>query len=129
MGIIYGLHSGDGVIRYVGQTKQGVAGRLRDHLKSVAKSSQLKAHQWIRECGPEAIRIEVLEETDELDQAEKNWIHWAREICSENLNVSPGGYHDPMASEVSRQKVSTANLGRTLTLETREKMGAYPPWS
>ena len=73
---VYGLHCGDDVIRYVGQTRNDLQTRLGWHLLN-AKTGNLDVNLWIRwriEAG-EVIHIVPLEEEAKWDVAERVWIN------------------------------------------------------
>lgn len=124
-GVIYGLHSGDGVIRYVGQTIQGVGRRMKSHREDARNESANLVHQWMRDCGLEVIEAVVLEETDNLDEAEIRWINWSRQqFPGKNLNTHDGGNISLMASPVVRAKNAESQRRKKLSDETKTKVSA-----
>jgi hypothetical protein len=139
-GSIYGLHNGDGVVRYIGQTIQAVSQRLGEHRYAATHDKKYPVYDWMRKYGPNAIALVVLAECpiDELN---------AREIAligshTNLLNVGAGGYdrgHNignksrtgMKASPETRERMRQAQLRRTderggwhLSAETRAKMSA-----
>ena len=79
---IYGLSSSkDGIIRYVGQTKNALKNRLNEH-KCDALTRKLKSHKcnWIRKIYKTGfkLQIELIEITDELHWQERE-IYWIQE--------------------------------------------------
>lgn len=92
MGSIYGLHSGDGIIRYVGLTKNKLIYRLKQHRAAANGESHLPVHHWMRKHDPATIKIVQLEETDiDLGLREIWWIAELRHRGANLMNVSPGG--------------------------------------
>ncbi|ASN52504.1 hypothetical protein [Sinomonas sp. R1AF57] len=89
--MIYGLHGGDGVIRYVGQSKAGIAGRLSGHRGTARAGSTQPVHTWMREAGIESVVAVTLHEVPEgasMDDAEAEWIARSRaEYPDVNLNT------------------------------------------
>lgn len=93
---IYGLSSSeDGIIRYVGQTKNNIKNRLNEH-KCDALTKKLKSHKcnWIRKVYRDGfeIKISLIEETDEKHWQERE-IYWIQEYRKTNklLNQLDGG--------------------------------------
>lgn len=100
-GTIYGLYCvcgcAGGVV-YIGQTIQDPRKRLSAHLQ-VAKQRKRKdaftrKSEWIREHGPENIRVKTLEKNppDGLDSAEIRWINSEGTLYPTGVNMPPGGY-------------------------------------
>lgn len=78
IGVIYGLHAGDGVIRYVGKTTQDPPkARLYEHRTAANGGATPPVYDWIREVGPANVQLQVLERTPilaVLDRKEREWI-------------------------------------------------------
>lgn len=75
--IIYGLHAGDGVIRYVGKTVGALDARLRGHRTDAKRGSKLPVHRWMRKRGLPAIRIMQLDRVadgEAWQEIERTWI-------------------------------------------------------
>lgn len=75
--IIYGLHAGDGVIRYVGKTIGALDTRLRGHRTDAKRGSKLPVHRWMRKHGLPTIRILQLDrvaEGEAWQEIERTWI-------------------------------------------------------
>lgn len=94
--VIYGLwclcHPDDG-IRYVGQTRKGMAARFQVHLAH-SRSSDAPVYNWINKHQAENIAYTVLEVClpGELDAREQAWIAAFRETQGASLmNVKTGG--------------------------------------
>lgn len=109
--IIYGLHAGDGVIRYVGKTVRDVAGRLRTHRSHAKACSALPVHRWLRKHSPHVVGV-VLEEVP----ADGDWSvieqAWIKALRSSNglLNILNGGEgaHEVVFTPERRAKISAA---------------------
>ena len=91
---IYGLHlEGEpDRIRYVGQTRQGIKLRLRQH--GYCYNMKLPISCWITRHGKSNVHARLLEAVDlkdELDEAEVRWIAHFRKLGLADLNVSSGG--------------------------------------
>ena len=91
---IYGLHlEGEpGRIRYVGQTRQGVEVRLKQHL--MCRYPHLPIAKWVTKHGAGQIRLVVLEEVphlSDLDDAEVRWVSHFRRAGLCDLNLTSGG--------------------------------------
>ena len=86
---IYGLHSGDNIIRYVGKTINP-KNRMYSHLKDFRGKCKHKVN-WVNKCKREGLNISmyILEECDDLNwcDREKFWISQFRSLT----NISEGG--------------------------------------
>lgn len=87
---IYGLSSSkDGIIRYVGQTKNALKNRLNEH-KCDALTRNLKSHKcnWIRKIYKNGfkLQIELIEKTDEIHWQERE-IYWIQEYRKKYKNL------------------------------------------
>lgn len=75
IGIVYGLHGGDGVIRYIGSTTDPRT-KLLEHRASARRATNNRLHRWIDNAGPENIGMLLLRTVpaSTLDQAEQHII-------------------------------------------------------
>ena len=93
LNVIYGLHSTDGVIRYVGQTSLGLAHRMKSH--RLGGNKHLPVAKWIKSHGQETIEATVLAtaaSVDELDDIEVKWIEELHtRIADGGMNITAGG--------------------------------------
>lgn len=145
--VIYALHLGDGVYRYVGLTRLGAAGRLRTHRK-IARQGRIDApvYRWMRKHGWDTVQIDVLEEVATPHELDDREVFWIAELLSEGydlLNCTAGGGGMRVVSEEVRAKLGywrgrrmspdAGNrrtgekhhfYGRQHTAETRAKMSA-----
>ena len=119
---IYGL-TFNNVIRYVGKS-ENLSKRIKDHFfeayNSNNKSYNLPKSKWIRKH----VNIEytILEECTENNWQERE-IYWISNLPN-LLNLSKGGDggSNPVMSESTKIKIGEKAKGRTVSLETREKM-------
>ena len=117
MSQIYGLVDGDTLeLRYVGKTIGTLKRRLSEH-----KSNSKYLKEWIKENN---VNILLLEETDDLDNAEVRWI---KRFKSDRLfNISPGGGHGMRGlkhTDETKQKMSVASKGKSKSEEHKKNIG------
>lgn len=90
MGVIYALcDPNTGEVRYVGKTVRAVEDRVKGHVQG---SRWMETHcaRWLRKLGT-APDVLILEETDDLDRAERDWIAGLRAIGYRLTNLTNGG--------------------------------------
>lgn len=87
--IVYGLHAGDDVIRYIGQTQSHPDDRLRFHRKHSC-SDGTPVQRWVFEHG-DAIGLEVLCDAATWDVTEIIMIERCRIAGVDLLNLTRGG--------------------------------------
>lgn len=113
--LIYGLHGGDSIIRYVGQTSMSLAQRLAKHNYSAFHKSQSKQYEypvnrWIRKHGWQNVHakiLEICEDFEQLNLAEVKLISDYRLLGMADLNISDGGMGGPRAwNEASKARAS-----------------------
>lgn len=122
--VIYGLHAGDGVIRYVGLSTRGAQFRLMKHWECVNAGETTAVYQWMRKHGKEQIVSVVLEECEQSALAERE-IHWIKKLGTFRvegglgLNLTRGGdgTFGRVYSDETRKKISDAAKARPLTKE------------
>lgn len=127
--VVYGLHSGDGVIRYVGITANGVLKRISQHRHRARAGSHYPVSCWMRSHGVASIVGVVLEsglpDLDALNAAEVRWIEELGTHTSRGgMNCTLGGEGTPghVTSLETREKIRAANTGQTRTEESRQRM-------
>lgn len=141
--MIYGLHAGDGVIRYVGRTKYG-RNRLAAHrLSATNEDTDMPVHKWMRKYGPENIQMVILDERDsysELPDLEEEWIdRLGTSVSSGGLNVARGRggsettYYSPETrarmSESAKRRIATESAeDRQRRLDTLRANGQSRPF-
>lgn len=96
-GVIYGLHNGDGDIRYVGQTTRTARSRLSQHKLAARSGKTYAVSNWINKHGEDSIQMIIIETFDSttihlLNEREIYHIAQARAMSiGENLNMTDGG--------------------------------------
>lgn len=129
VGVIYGLHNGDGEIRYVGKTTMTARRRFSAHLTAARSDKATPVAHWLRKYADTA-QIVILETLTDglpahLDPLERRLIseHRARP-GSRMLNLTDGGEgqpgHSPSAD--TRKRLSQAGMGRIYTAEQRRRI-------
>lgn len=120
MALIYFLHSGDLVPRYIGVTTNTLARRKMRHIdraKNINKSNQRSSFWVLENC--ERLCIELIEEVnDEVRyDAEKFWISKYRSEGFDLLNETAGGpgMSGYSFSQDSREKMSKSHKARDVT--------------
>jgi len=123
-GVVYGLHLGDYEYRYIGQTKQFLKERVRQHLGYAKRNKHYAVSRWIKKHGPENIRVCVLatvtkEELHLLDDLEIFYIAQYRDLIEEkNLNLNDGGSGNNSGgkpgwkhTDEAKRKISESKIG------------------
>lgn len=116
-GIIYGLHNGDGEIRYIGYTTRTAETRLREHVYASGVKQDRHVYKWMRKHGPENIQIIVLERHDNVELEfiyEREMMHISERTGLTNTTV--GGEGIQFTDEI-RAKISAALKGRAKSAE------------
>lgn len=127
--IVYGLHKGDGVIRYIGQTVRTPQRRLSVHKADARFGKQNPVQDWMRKHGVEGIELIVLETAEDrehLDALERFWIAQMRESGIKQMNVTAGGRGHAgyrYGPETIAKRVAKLT-GQQRTPEQRERISA-----
>lgn len=89
---VYGLHNGDGVVMYIGQTKTSLLLRFSYH-KKAAKTGLTDLYHWWRwnEAAGKNIEMIVLEANAIWDFTEVVWIERYRKEGRPLCNMTSGG--------------------------------------
>lgn len=130
---IYGLHAGDGVIRYIGRTTLTPHKRLWGHKSDARCGKTRPVHEWIREHGEKAIEAVTLEEfteTEDNTAADREKFHILEHMASGNLlnvHAHTGGFGTINRVEPKIEKPHHM-LGRKHSEETKEKMSEKLKW-
>lgn len=93
MGYIYKIVNKITEETYVGATTRIMRLRIKDHRKDVKNNSKMRIHIAIREFGWENFRIEIIEETDDLENRERFWIKELNTLYPNGYNDTKGGKH------------------------------------
>ena len=118
---VYGLIDGDTMeLRYVGQTRNNLSRRLRQHKAGYTTNTHLT--RWLASCNSNII---VLETTplSLINEAEILWIADMQKLGANLINIADGGYLGPgvpgrlgkINSPEHRAKTSAALKGRPKT--------------
>lgn len=124
---------------YVGQTRTGLKRRFQAHVDMAKKWGALRGPLAIAilEYGRMAFEIEILEEVEsqeEADRAEARWIIEFGSLVPDGYNIRPGGAHAPVSdftkvkirgrpkSPEHRRKLSEAKKGQKATPAQREAL-------
>lgn len=108
--------------QYVGQTTRSLKIRWNNHCYIRPDSSAIG--RAIRKYGKEAFTIEVIIETDSLEQLnlyEQEYIQKFNTLAPNGYNLKQGG-NGHGVSEETRRKLSEAGRGRFHTQEAKEKI-------
>lgn len=136
--IIYGLHDGDGVIRYVGLSSNGTE-RLYRHRYLAKRGMVSPLYTWARKHGVNNMTMTILEDVPigDLELLDAREIFWIAKLGSEGaalLNMTDGGRRVAgyTHSAETRAKMSANSgvksgkdnplFGIPLSLETRRKL-------
>lgn len=138
--VIYGLHTDDNIIRYVGLTSKGVRGRLISHRRDYGqdRNAHLPIYRWMKKVGIDNVHITQLDKSDSLEELQKKEIdlisYYRKNSELELLNISDGGYtgmlgkkHTEQAKEnmriaQARWDHSKSMLGKKHSDESKKKM-------
>ena len=104
---VYGLHSGDGVVWYVGQTTQSLSRRLSEH-KSRARNDEAYSppkRAKILAAG-DSLHIELLYEGDDADEREADIIRQLRPEVNRQTGGRQGYTLDPQVRDAIASKLA-----------------------
>jgi len=130
-GLIYKIENLINGKVYIGQTRQGLQQRKREHLSRLqANERQHKLYQAMRKHGVENFKFSKLASVpneSDLDAVEEEIISQYNSF-NRGYNATPGG---GSVSEETRRKLSKSFKGRKITwmekiVEAREKNGTNP---
>lgn len=114
---IYGLiDPRDGQIRYVGQSSVG--------MKRAEVLHSAKCKSWQMSLRSQNLReeVEIIEETEDLNDAEMFWIAYFRMIGADLTNLTAGGEGLKNCSEETRRKLRDCKLGTKLSEDHKRKI-------
>lgn len=113
----------DGDLRYVGQTRNALSRRLRDHLADKRPCHRTNWIQLLVRIGLRPIiRIVQHVTQDEANDAERYWISWFKSENCRLVNSTDGGDGVYNPTNDVRAKISDSNKRRKATDVTRAKM-------
>ena len=137
-GIIYGLHAGDGVIRYIGYTQKTAEKRLIGHKSKARTGHKTHRDNWMRKAGVDSIEITTLEAHEDVPL----WFLLSREVSCiaqgyedglDLTNGTEGGTGGQTFEWTEERKLSLSErmsgvnnhfYGKQHTPEARAKCGA-----
>lgn len=130
-GVIYALTDSEGVIRYIGYTKNDLTYTVNHH-RSAAKAMRkaTPVNVWIAEIGLRAFKGEVLEQVTPEDAEDRlaYWVENARHQGFDLLNLTKEEHmervREAMRAPEVRKRLSEANKGRVRSPEWRAKVSA-----
>lgn len=119
-GIVYCITNQVNGMRYVGQTRQPLKRRLKDHF-APSKSSKTFIGRAIKKYGKENFSVEVIAvvEVDELNSLEQDYIDKLSTLSPEGYNLTTGGERFDHTEETKR-KISKAGKGRPSWIKGRK---------
>ena len=127
---VYVLHSGDGVIAYVGSTSKNALNRLWEHNYRARSGHAAPVYEWMREVGVEAVTVEVLHREADREKREALEVKTILRLLSEGHplrnQVSSDGKRNSM-SQLSRDRIGLANRGKEPW--TKGKRGEAAGWT
>lgn len=132
-GVVYGLHTGDHIYRYIGKTTRPLKVRFNAHRSDARRGTKRPVYDWIRKHGEDAVQVCAIATFDGdtihlIDETEIFHIAQARDIYdAKNLNCTDGGDGMSNPSEETRAKMSGENhpmFGKNHTPEARARISA-----
>lgn len=112
--------------RYVGQTVQVLAKRVKGHLDAVGSGSQLPFHRALRKHGRASFEIRTIAECTSVEALNEAEVHWIKKLGT----FGPGGYNCTTGgegfevSEETKRRMSLACLGKPRSEAHRQAVSA-----
>lgn len=127
MGYIYKITNILNNHNYIGQTKNTLENRLKQHLKCSNKDYiKNYFHSAIKKYGKNNFKISLVEEVDDADLNEKEiyWIKYFKSIGEANYNIAAGGYNNPFEylSKDEKSKIAKKSWETFLNNHTKEEI-------
>lgn len=103
---------------YIGVTTQSVGARVKQHLYKALSGSQYNFHIALAELGLENFTIEVIDSTDNLEEAKELEKYWIKKLHSNN---SEYGYNSDCGGDImfhtpeSKAKISAIHKGKDMS--------------
>lgn len=120
MAEVYGLHSGDDVIRYIGMTSRTGMQRFKEHLRASKAGKKFPIYDWMRKHGQsvQVVTIEICQNDTQAKELEKSLI--ARIGRNNLLNCTDGG--DGVTGWTTEARLKMSKIKSNLSPETRAKI-------
>lgn len=112
---VYGLHSGDGIIRYVGSTAKNSKNRLYEHIYRANSGHAGPVYQWMRSAGVRSVEVldlELVDDTSALPLVEARWIVDLLSQGNDLMNQTSRDGRVGSMSAASRSRIGDANRGK-----------------
>lgn len=122
-GYIYKITNSVNGMIYVGQTKQNIYTRFRQHCKVNTVTHGILSDA-IDKFGSDSFTIETIDIATSREQLDKKETYWIRKLGSfypHGYNLNNGG-KGTVVSEETRQKMRDAHLGKSLSETTKQKV-------
>ncbi len=125
--VVYGLSSSEnGVVRYIGQTRNSTNARLKAHIQEALRANYPKTYKcfWIRKVFEEGHHIIITTLVPEAvhNKDEKLMIASYRALGFDLVNATDGGDNAFDLSPEARKKMSDRRKGKKLSEETKAKL-------
>lgn len=122
MAEVYGLHSGDDIIRYIGMTSRTGVQRFKEHLRASKAGKRFPIYDWMRKHGQavQVVTIEICDNDIQAKELEKSLI--AKIGRDHLLNCTDGG--DGVTGWTYAARLKMSKIKSNPSLETRAKISA-----
>ena len=121
--IVYGLHAGDGLIRYVGQTKWTLKRRLQQHVSAARDGGDWPVCRWIRKHELRVFAVVLVADavwnTTEIQQIAR---YRAEGFPLLNATAGGEGFEGFELTATHREKLSAAAVARAQSPAGREQL-------
>ncbi len=110
---------------YIGQTKNTVVKRWKEHVREAQRGCNYHIHSALRKYGADAFSVKTMgsfTSWEAIDLAEKFWIAYYNSCHGPGFNETTGGRVTWDLSQSARDKISRIHKGKPKSLEQRRKM-------
>ena len=103
---------------YIGVTTQGIGNRMKNHRYKALSGSQYSFHKAIRDFGLESFTVEVIDSTEDIEEAKQLEKHWIEKLHSNN---SEYGYNSDCGGDLmfhtneTKAKISAIHKGKDMS--------------
>lgn len=124
---VYGLHAGDGEIRYVGATRGNSKNRLWEHIYRANSGHNAPVYQWMRNVGVRNVEVVDLEKISNLDDILEVEASWIKRLVDDGASLvndkGLDGYPFSNGPHM-RRSVSDSNQGRSTWIKGKTGLDA-----